>query len=75
MKGQSLCIVCVIAILLAVMIPRNEGYKNVSATAQNEIIKINTKILPTKALCVKGSQCQSGKCLTNANESLYGYCQ
>lgn len=75
MKPESLCIVCLVAILLAAMIPRNEGYKNVSATAQNEIVKINTKILPSKALCVRGAQCQSGKCLTNANESLYGYCQ
>lgn len=75
MKTQNLCFLCLAILFLVVLFSSTEGYKNVSSTAQNEITKITTKILPSKAICIKGAQCQSGKCLTNANESLYGYCQ
>lgn len=53
---------------------RTEGYKNVDTDAQTQLDKIKTKILPAKAICVRGAQCISGKCLETNNETTYGYC-
>jgi len=52
-----------------------EGFKNVSSDAQNQIALITTKTLPKNALCIRGAQCISGKCIANQNETLFGYCQ
>ena len=35
---------------------------------------IKTKILPENAVCIRGAQCQSGKCFETNNETTYGYC-
>ncbi len=53
---------------------RKEGYKNIDTDAQNQLEKIVTKVLPENAICIRGAQCQSGKCLENNNETTYGYC-
>ncbi len=77
MKGKSYGLffgVAIVVILYYVLV-RKEGFKNVSSEAQNQIQKIVTKSLPKNALCIRGTQCTSGKCLTNQNETLYGYCQ
>ena len=52
-----------------------EGFKNVDYDAQNQLEKITTKILPGKAICIRGTQCISGVCLENNNETTYGYCK
>lgn len=52
-----------------------EGFKNVASDAQTKIKQITTKSLPKNAICIRGAQCLSGKCIGNQNETLYGYCQ
>jgi hypothetical protein len=66
------------AMLLALLLfffVRVDGFKNVSFQAENQIKKITNKVLPSNALCIKGSQCLSGVCLESNNEALYGYCR
>ena len=68
----AVLILCVLYWLLHTT--RTEGYKNVDMDAQNQLDKIKTKILPGKAVCIRGAQCLSGKCLETNNETTYGYC-
>jgi hypothetical protein len=72
MKVGILALILLVAVLL---FQTSEGFKNVDFDAQNQIAKINQKILPKNALCIRGAQCISGKCLDNNNETTYGYCQ
>lgn len=51
-----------------------ERFKNIDNDAANELAKINQKILPYRAICIRGAQCISGKCLESNNEATYGYC-
>lgn len=73
-KGYAVFTGIFVITLLYSILLRKEGFKNVSSDAKNQIQKIVTKSLPKNALCIRGSQCISGKCLTNQNETLYGYC-
>jgi hypothetical protein len=75
MKSYGLFFGVLLVVVLYYGLCRMEGFKNVSSDAQNQITKIVTKSLPKNALCKRGAQCLSGKCLTNQNETLYGYCQ
>ncbi len=72
MKVGILALILLVAVLL---FQTSEGFKNVDFDAQNQIAKITQKILPKNALCIRGAQCISGKCLDNNNETTYGYCQ
>lgn len=74
-KSYTLFLGVLLVIGLYYGLCRMEGFKNVSSDAQNQIALITTKTLPKNALCIRGSQCVSGKCITNQNETLYGYCQ
>lgn len=75
MKRKTLFFAVVIGILLVCLWnQKREGYKNIDFDAQNELEKINTKILPYRAICIRGAQCMSGKCLENNNETTFGYC-
>lgn len=75
MKVNKVVIGLLVLILLAWTFQIvKEGFKNVDYDAQNELEKIKTKILPAKAICIRGAQCQSGKCLETNNETTYGYC-
>ena len=75
MKGRQLLSI-VLLIVLAVWLSQiiQEGFKNVDMDAQNQLEKIKTKILPENAVCIRGAQCLSGKCLETNNETTYGYC-
>jgi hypothetical protein len=53
---------------------REEGFKNVDFDARNQLEKIVNKVLPENAVCIRGAQCISGKCLETNNETTYGYC-
>ena len=75
MKQIALLSLLVFIILLGCLLqPRNDGFKNIDFDAQNQLEKITTKILPGKAICIRGAQCISGKCLENNNETTFGYC-
>ena len=75
MKTKNIVVgILIIGILYSLLFTRREGYKNVDSDAQNQLEKITTKILPAKAVCIRGAQCISGKCLENNNETTYGYC-
>lgn len=74
MKVQFLLWVALGLLLVCCAQIRREGFKNVDYDAQNQLAKINTKILPGKAVCIRGAQCISGRCLENNNETTYGYC-
>jgi hypothetical protein len=75
MKVQKILLGVLLLGLLVyiVRIPR-EGYKNIDVDAQVQLEKILTKVLPENAVCIRGAQCLSGKCLENNNETTYGYC-
>ena len=49
-------------------------FVDIDNDAANELAKINQKILPHRAICIRGAQCISGKCLESNNEGTYGYC-
>jgi hypothetical protein len=75
MKQISLVLALVVGILLFCLLqPKKDGFKNIDFDAQNQLEKITTKILPGKAICIRGAQCISGKCLENNNETTFGYC-
>lgn len=61
-------------VLLCCLFTQREGFKNLDNEAANELAKINTKILPGRAICIRGEQCISGKCLETNNSATYGYC-
>ena len=63
-----------IVILYIAFITTSEGFKNIDNDAANELNKITQKVLPYRAICIRGAQCISGKCLETNNESTYGYC-
>lgn len=75
MKVKSILLgLLLVGILLYIArIPR-EGYKNIDVDAQAQLDKIITKVLPENAVCIRGAQCLSGKCLETNNETTYGYC-
>ena len=62
-------------LVAALMVPRVEGYKNVTLSAQTKLDRLTTRILPSTAICARDAQCISGKCLETNNESTYGFCQ
>lgn len=74
MKRSFLLWVILVILVACLFQTRKEGYKNVDFDAQNELEKITTKILPYRAICIRGAQCISGKCLENNNETTFGYC-
>lgn len=74
-SGILFFVLITILVLLYVCLVQREGFKNVDFDARNQIEKIRTKILPSNALCIRGAQCISGRCLENNNETTYGYCQ
>ena len=75
MKGRQLLSLVLLLLLIAWMFQiAKEGFKNVDYDAQNKLELIKTKILPENAVCIRGAQCQSGKCLETNNETTYGYC-
>lgn len=75
MKGKAILWgVLFIGILYIAFVKTSEGFKNLDYEAANELEKIVTKILPHRAICIRGAQCISGKCLENNNETTYGYC-
>jgi hypothetical protein len=75
MKRIGLLVGVVLILVLYCFLTKQEGYKNVDFDAQNKIETITTKILPKNAICIRGAQCLSGKCLETNNETTYGYCQ
>lgn len=75
MKGRQLLSLVLLLLLIAWMFQiAKEGFKNVDYDAQNKLELIKTKILPENAVCIRGAQCQSGKCFETNNETTYGYC-
>jgi hypothetical protein len=75
MKGRQLLSLVLVVVLVAWIFQiANEGFKNVDFDAQNKLDLIKTKILPANAVCIRGAQCMSGKCLETNNETTYGYC-
>jgi hypothetical protein len=61
-------------VLYIVLTRRVDGFKNVDVDARNQLEKIVNKVLPENAVCIRGAQCISGKCLETNNETTYGYC-
>lgn len=74
MKQRLILWILVGILLVCLFQSQREGYKNIDFDAQNELGKITTKILPHRAICIRGEQCLSGKCLENNNETTFGYC-
>jgi len=72
-KTALLGVLLLALLVYVIRIPR-EGYKNIDVDAQVQLEKILTKVLPENAVCIRGAQCLSGKCLENNNETTYGYC-
>lgn len=62
-------------LFLCALMPRSEGFKNVTITAQSKLETITQKVLPKNAVCIRNTQCLSGKCIGTENESLFGYCE
>lgn len=76
MKKQLFLLV-VLSVFFVVVLAKGitEGFKNVDMDARVKLESITTKILPKNAICIRGAQCISGKCLETQNETVYGYCQ
>lgn len=75
MKSKKIWIGAIIILVsLYYILMRREGFKNVDFDAQNKLEKIVNKVLPENAVCIRGAQCISGKCLETNNETTYGYC-
>jgi hypothetical protein len=76
MKSQTIWIgVLLLILLLCIVLSKNqEGYKNVDFDARNQLDKIVTKVLPENAICIRGAQCISGRCLETNNGTTFGYC-
>jgi hypothetical protein len=76
MKSKKIWIGLLVAtVLFYIFLTKSqEGYKNIDYDAQNQLEKIVTKVLPENAICIRGAQCVSGRCLENNNETTYGYC-
>ena len=75
MKGRHLLSIVLVLLLVAWLFQiAKEGFKNLDYDAQNKLELIKTKILPENAVCIRGAQCLSGKCMETNNETTYGYC-
>lgn len=76
MKSKKIIIgfALVLFFLYVILTRRKDGFKNVDFDAGNQLEKIVNKVLPENAICIRGAQCISGKCLENNNETTYGYC-
>jgi len=76
MKAQIVWLLAIVIILYAALTvsKRADRFKNIDNDAANELAKITQKLLPHRAICIRGAQCISGKCLETNNESTYGYC-
>jgi len=76
MRASIVWILAIVVILYVALTKSSvrERFKNIDNDAANELAKINQKILPHRAICIRGAQCISGKCLESNNEGTYGYC-
>jgi hypothetical protein len=76
MRASIVWILAIVVILYVALTKSSvrERFKNIDNDAANELAKINQKILPYRAICIRGAQCISGKCLEANNEATYGYC-
>lgn len=74
MKKGIASLILLIVVLYGAFIATSEGFKNIDNDAANELNKITQKLLPHRAICIRGAQCISGKCLETNNETTYGYC-
>jgi hypothetical protein len=76
MKSQKIWIGFLLFLLFVCIVILNyqEGFKNIDYDAENQLDKIVTKVLPENAICIRGAQCISGRCLETNNGTTYGYC-
>lgn len=74
MKQVFFLLLLLVIFLYFACLETSEGFKNIDNDAANELAKITQKVLPHRAICIRGAQCISGKCLETNNEATYGYC-
>jgi hypothetical protein len=76
MKAAIVWLLAIVIILYVALTKSRkfEDFKNIDNDAANELGKINQKILPHRAICIRNAQCVSGRCLETNNEATYGYC-
>lgn len=75
MKSKKIWVGAILLLLgLYIFLTKQEGFKNLDFDARNQLEKIVNKVLPENAICIRGAQCISGKCLETNNETTYGYC-